>query len=211
MLRARSQPLKFRVSVLVPCDAKHVRHLSDLIAAYEAQTVRPDEIVVAGPSGLVGSAAVRIPVQYAPGSGAAGANRNRAAAVAKGDVFLYQDADDLPHPRRVEIVKALFERYELDHLVHDFFRDLADLRRDRRLDDALARVNYWAKHAQLSRITNGNIATSRGVFAVVRWDERPTRREDTDYNVTAIARFPKTSALLRMGLLQYRQNLSSAR
>jgi hypothetical protein len=37
-----------------------------------------------------------------------------------GDIILYQDADDLPHPQRVEIVKQYFETHDIVHLTHSY-------------------------------------------------------------------------------------------
>ena len=39
----------------------------------------------------------------------AGDNRNCACEKASGDIFITQDADDIPHPQRIEIIKYMFK------------------------------------------------------------------------------------------------------
>jgi len=50
----------------------------------------------------------------------AGPNRNSACEHAIGDIFICQDADDLPHPQRIEIIKYFFENFDVNHLIHCF-------------------------------------------------------------------------------------------
>ena len=110
---------RLRVSVVIPCAGKHVSLLPTLLEHLSTQTRIPDEIVVST-SGCALSEVPSLDVELVHSKRllSAGANRNRASAIASSDVLIYQDADDVPHPQRVEIIAAMFERYEIDHLMH---------------------------------------------------------------------------------------------
>src|SRR5574342_668927 len=110
------------VSVVVPCAHSHVAHLAQLVAALHAQTPKPDQIVVAV-SGCEASVLPPLDAQvlHVPDRRTAGANRNRGTAATNGDIVVYQDADDLPHPQRLEIIAELFAKYQIDHLMHLFY------------------------------------------------------------------------------------------
>lgn len=214
--KKRSQ---LRTSVLIPCAGKHVSLLPDLVAVLRSQTRIPDEIVIAA-SGCPLSSLPSVDAQviHSPERITAGANRNRAAALASGDVFVYQDADDLPHPQRVEIVAGLFEMYEIEHLLHFFYYLKAEDSRFS-LDDAAARSRY---HAELMRepanynpglveyVANGNPAVTRAVARAVQWPEYPGVGEDQAFNRAVYARTKRT-AVTGLPLLTYRHDLSSFR
>src|SRR3990167_5690905 len=55
------------------------------------------------------------------GKQSAGKNRNIACSHAEGDILIAQDADDIPHPQRIEIIKYVFENYATEHLLHSYF------------------------------------------------------------------------------------------
>jgi glycosyltransferase involved in cell wall biosynthesis len=107
-------------SVIIPCHAPHFQYLEELLQSYERQTRPPDEVVIAlsGCSQLDPEAihklqeqAFAFPVRYICNEGpvSRGANRNLAAGQASGDVLVCQDADDVPHPKRIELCMRVFE------------------------------------------------------------------------------------------------------
>ncbi len=205
-------------SVLVPCAGAHVARLPELIAALRAQTRKPDEIIVAV-SGCKVSALKRLDVDlvHSVNPLSAGANRNRAGAIARGDVFIYQDADDLPHPQRVEIIASLFERYAIDHLMHYFYyREGSSTRFS--LDEAAARSEYYQELMHEVRyrtglvkyVTNGNVAVSRTLARLVPWPEHFKVGEDQQFNREIYARTKRT-AVTPLPLITYRQNFSTFR
>lgn len=212
------KPSKVRTSVLIPCAGKHIALLPELVATLRAQTRSPDEIVIAA-SGCPLSSLPNVDAQviHSPDRITAGANRNRAAAVASGDVLIYQDADDLPHPQRVEIIAGLFESYEIDHLLHYFYY-LKDEASRFTLDDAAARSRYHAalmsevgyKTGLVEYVANGNAAVTRAIARAVQWPEHPGIGEDQAFNRSVYARTKRT-AVVPLPLLTYRHNLSSFR
>jgi glycosyltransferase involved in cell wall biosynthesis len=113
-----------RTSVIIPCIAKHQHHLPDLVRRLENQTVRPDEIVIAisnttdDTMPLLRSIASPIPIALCVSAKEcfAGENRQRGSEFAIHELLIYQDADDLPHPQRIEITKYFFQNYSVLHL-----------------------------------------------------------------------------------------------
>jgi len=214
--RARKE--RKSVSVIVPCSHKHVRLLPALIEHLGAQTRKADEIVVAvsgcaaAPAALAG---VRILHSSAPQT--CGHNRNHASEVAVGDVLIYQDADDLPHPQRVEIIAGLFETYEIEHLMHHYFYKTSEPRTFT-LEEAVVCSAYYAepklgsspKVGADSGVTNGNVAIARTVFQAVRWPSSFGIGTDQTFNRAVYARFTRT-AVTQLPLLTYRHDLSSFR
>ena len=203
--RAPRRPLG--ISVVVPCAHSHVQHLPGLVAALHAQTRKPEQIVVA----ISGCAASALPhldaeVIHSPDRQTAGRNRNRGSSISRGDVIIYQDADDLPHPQRVEIIAGLFETYQIDHLMH-FYDRSAEQVHELSFKKAAKRTAYRKKPG-VGGVTNGNPAIARSLFERVQWPERPGAGEDTEFNAAAYA-CTKLTAVTKLSLLTYRQHLSS--
>jgi len=99
-----------QLSVIIPALNESV-HLPNLLDALNTQTCPPDEIIVAdagskdGTVELARERGARIVQGGMPGPG-----RNAGARVAQGDVFLFLDADVLPHPDFVERALDEFRR-----------------------------------------------------------------------------------------------------
>ena len=106
-------------------------YIKELLTAYEKQTVLPDEIVISVsqvqkiPNNILdelqqGSWLFSVTILSSKKQLFAGQNRNIAGTHAKGDILICQDADDLPHSQRVEIIKYFFEQYNPDFLMHQY-------------------------------------------------------------------------------------------
>ena len=152
------------VSVVVPCAGLHVAHLAGLVASLRSQTRAPEQIVVA----VSGCEISALPVLDAlvlhrPDRQTAGANRNHGSAAATGDVLIYQDADDIPHPQRVEIIAGLFEKYEIEHLMHFFYYYIA--RNESFSVREAAKRSRYRTTTIAAGITNGNPAIARSLWA----------------------------------------------
>lgn len=210
---------QLKTSVLVPCAGAHVARLPELISALRSQTRKPDEIIVAASGCKVSDlAAIDVDVVHSPRPLSAGANRNRAAAIASGDVFIYQDADDLPHSQRVEIIAGLFEAYAIDHLMHYFYyREGAASQFS--LEEAASSSEYYSglmrevrryRKGLVEYVTNGNVAVSRAIARAVPWPEHFKVGEDQQFNRAVYARTKRT-VVTPLPLLTYRQNFSTFR
>lgn len=121
-----------RISVFIPCTPAHCKYLPGVIAAYLCGTQKPDEIVVV----LSGVKDIRyldlrdvedrircsysckfIKVQEPMRPGPV---RQMAKGLCTGDVIVYQDADDMPHSQRVEVVGRYFNGKDIVHLNHSY-------------------------------------------------------------------------------------------
>jgi len=121
-------------SVIVPCTFSHIKHLPELIESLNAQTVYPDEVVISISQfdELVECNESKIVSQlknnpypyilkiltsknrYFPGT-----NRNIAIENSCGDIIICQDADDIAHPQRIELIKKTYEETSFNLLIHN--------------------------------------------------------------------------------------------
>lgn len=233
-LELRLTPLKMTTSIIIPCHYAHFEHIEELLEHYKHQSVIPDEVVIS----LSGSAHLsadvinkirdavwpfRLIINESSQILSAGQNRNIACTLSLGDLLICQDADDLPHPQRVEIIKYLFENFMLDHLMHFFYYtranyDIKTTQYSLKLDEIDPLVDYGYRYEDVLSegggtlgqiaIHNGNVAITRSLFEEVKWPELFNRREDTDFNIAVYQRFPY-KALLKFPLIFYRQFLST--
>lgn len=120
---------KDTVSVVIPCKPGHIGNLPAVIQAYMCGTVAPLEIII----GMCLAAEVKDQIRELRAMDKvlvvetsqntkilAGDNRNAVLPAVSGDIVLYQDADDLPSPQRVEIIKHIFHIYSVVHVSHGF-------------------------------------------------------------------------------------------
>lgn len=121
------------VSVIIPCTSSHLQYIPDLLEAIEQQTSIPDEVVISiskvtendlnfieafkshpWPFSLL--------VYSSPKRQFAGDNRNIAIKHSSGEVIVCQDADDFPHPQRIEIIRDVYNTQPFDLLLHFYVR-----------------------------------------------------------------------------------------
>lgn len=120
-----------KVSVIIPTTPEHAPYLGVLLAALAQGTEKPEQVVVSVSQAPLATAdALRVLERLGrdlfddfimlrhDGRMRHGPNRQAASERASGDILIYQDADDLPHPQRVQVVKHFFARYDIMHLNH---------------------------------------------------------------------------------------------
>lgn len=207
-----------RMSVVVPCYYKHASFLIDLIRAYEAQTRLPFEMIIAlSQAGKVDPAILesiqqgsfKFPVKLlcSDQQATAGENRNRACSAAQGTIIVCQDADDLPHPQRLEIIGYFFKTYPIHHLMHQFAQEnIIDLVYDpKQIPYKILRD--FEKIWECGLVTNGNVAFARHVFEQVQWSKR-ILGEDVVFNSSVYDLFHH-NVVLEVPLIAYRAQFSS--
>lgn len=107
-------------AVAVPCYYKHFKYLPGFLESLTRQTRLPKEVVISLsqvehlPAEEVdaleaGPWPFRLEILRRAGVFMEGSNRTNAARHCSADVILCIDADDIPHPQRVEAVVQLFE------------------------------------------------------------------------------------------------------
>lgn len=214
-------PQEQTVSVIIPCHSTHAECLIPLLQNYAEQTVQPEEVIVALsdaeqlPFGWVEALKNRefpFPVQWLVCGKklSAGANRNRACQIAKGDILLLQDADDIPHPQRVEVVKHFFKKYRVDHLMHFYVNALSPQFSQYQLEEIPHQTIRAYQETEPMPVTYGCPAISRKVFRRLRWRTQFEAGEDCLFVQRLYQKFPK-SVIIEAPLLLYRNELSSFR
>ncbi len=219
-LEKRETPLHLKTSVIIPCASSHFPLLEGLLTSYAKQTRLPDEIVISlSEAESVGQLSIAALEQKSWGFAlkiiphekklVPGANRNAACHASTGDLILCQDADDLPHPQRVEIIAALFENYWLDHLIHQWIPSsqpfepifLAGV------EELVDSFQHYTK-IDIADLHNGSVSFLREVFSKVHWKPIAFISEDVIFNQHAYA-LCKNKAILKLPLIQYRFELST--
>lgn len=105
----------------------HIPHLKRLFASIEAQTRKPDMVVVSC------SSTEPHEIQYSPESYSfplsiythsekrnCAQNRNDAASMLTTDIISFMDADDIMHPQRMEIILDSFVKYDICIFMHNY-------------------------------------------------------------------------------------------
>lgn len=218
-----SETTHLKTSIIIPCHPRHACHLCELISLYEEQTVLPDEIVISlSESNQVSEEIIHtiestpwaFPVKLLKSDKKlyAGQNRNRACDKASGDIFICQDADDLPHSQRVEIIRYFFEIYKPDFIMHEYKPLKIDEIPLYALHEDLSQIKFMRpqSHRQIVRmpVTNGNIAIAQHVFRKHQWSAEKNG-QDVLYCRELFKLFAKRY-ILQTPLLIYRTYLTSA-
>lgn len=215
------EPRHLSTSVIIPCAASHFRLIPELLNLYNEQTTPPDEVVVSlsechriSDSELEATENVpwkfQLKIVKNGGTLSAGQNRNIAFAHSTGDLILPHDADDLPHPQRVEVVKHVFEHYEVDHLFHLWIPpEINFVPYDQ--DHLTAKYLTTYSTAEMFAIHNAYSCALRSVCEKVKWPEHFNRSEDTEFN-QFVYKDPSIvhKAILFADFVKYRFNLSTS-
>lgn len=109
---------KTTVSVNIPCAVSHIEYLPRLLQSYANQTSVPEEVVISISSVKSNKHKKQIEsikkkkypfklkIISSTSNKKAGANRNTCAENSSGNLIVNQDADDLPHKQRIQIIKS---------------------------------------------------------------------------------------------------------
>lgn len=120
-----------KTSLIIPVIPKHFENLPAILDQYLQGTVIPDEVVISLSEAHIINADLRnnLKKNYAEKFTDLtlletdqkllhGPNRQHASDVAKNEILIYQDADDRPHPQRIEVIKYFFEHNDIMQLNH---------------------------------------------------------------------------------------------
>jgi len=121
-----------KTSVVIPATNGNFGYLNCILRHYEDGSVRPDEVVISISNAhlLDGAEIDKLENKFGKSfivnilrhdqKMIQGPNRDAATMEATGDIIISNDADDMPHPRRVEIIQGMFERHGIVHLNHAY-------------------------------------------------------------------------------------------
>lgn len=204
--------LSLQTSVIVPCHQKHVCHLPELLEQLSLQTVCPDEVVISA-SGLVVENELmlnsleahawpfQLKILRSQAYNNAAKNRNNCLKSVSHDLIICQDADDLPHPQRIEIIKYFFEKYGIFHLLHSFI-DIK-LASDYLLKYDLDKIptikvqNHQELYVRNIKVANGPCAFRRSVLRKVKgWNTAFNLSEDNRFNSEVYKNFKNKCMVL---------------
>ncbi|MFZ4099815.1 MAG: glycosyltransferase family 2 protein [Chlamydiia bacterium] len=199
-------------SMLIPCHHRHAQYLPDLLHRLEQQTRLPDEVVISlsgiamlSRSVLKDLTQISFPrkVRWVLHNHTVtrGGNRNAAASKATGDILICQDADDAPHPQRIEAMMRVFEEFEEVEMVlhgcailphaelnrpgtwHLSDEEFQELRFDLGALPLFPIVDENSLQDEHHPLVNGVPGLRSWAFnAGMRWIETPSPREDCLFN-----------------------------
>jgi len=120
-----------KISNVIPCTPTHFLELGPRLDDIVEGTRVPEEIVISLSNAHMVSLSVmeKMEKEYSQKvekftllqhnkTMTHGPNRQAGSEKAFGDLIIYQDADDIIHPRRLEIIEYFFENYDIVHLNH---------------------------------------------------------------------------------------------
>ncbi len=208
-------------SIIVPCYPGHAKYIPALIEYYNNQTVLPDEMIFSFSEAWKITDEERCAIVNAQPKFSinliifeevkyAGQNRRAACDIAMGDLLLCQDADDIPHPQRVEIIKKTFENNQIDLLLHRWKPSGDNKFMEQKYQSKrifLYQIKHWKRHQFIDYIHYGNVCIRRSVLDKVTWSDMKNG-EDVTF-VQDVLKHGFKVGILDAYLVSYRNELSS--
>jgi cellulose synthase/poly-beta-1,6-N-acetylglucosamine synthase-like glycosyltransferase len=231
-----------KISVAIPCTPHHFVHsLTEVLKAYESGIIVPDEVVVSlseAPriKSLKGSEESRnylslcvqnkvfkeFKILSHLGRKTHGPNRQAASMASSGDVIIYGDADDIPHPQRVQVLAHCFESTDALHINHWWCHETCEFVNfnledigahtsdevNRKMIDPFSHPNYpRVGYGDIfGRTHGGNTAVRREVLEEVGWKDwgelGNAPAEDWLFCYEVASRFRK-SVIVPVDLIKY--------
>ncbi len=215
-------------SVVIPCVPKHLPYVYKLLLHYKDQTLRPYEIIIALSEKKETDKQLRkiiekkewpfkVVIKATSKKQRAGENRNRGARAARGDIIIFQEADDIPHPQLIEIVTHLFTNHKIVHLLyqwipHPFWLTIPDsIQNFIPYNKELITTEPLLDPEQLitRRLTNGQPCVLRTALRTVAWPTEINIGEDIEFNRRMMNHFPRQSLIVHAYLSIYNKQRSS--
>lgn len=122
-----------KTSLVIAATNGNFPYLSCILAHYRDGTIKPDQVVISisnahlvNPIELYGlkrkysSIFEDLKILEHNQTMIQGPNRDAASMAADNEIVISNDADDFPHPQRIEIIKHFFENYDILHLNHGY-------------------------------------------------------------------------------------------
>jgi hypothetical protein len=199
------------IGVAIPCYKPHIPNLKACLDSIEAQTTKPDDVVVVcsstEPTDIPSDWNYTFPLRIITRSDRRNAaqNRNEAASHLNTDFISFFDGDDIMYTNRIESVKTC----DVDILLHAFSEtDKCGKEPSTYLRNILARApsgcavcvtNYTAL------IHHAHVTCRRSILEHVRFHEEPEyeRREDAVFCGDVLARKNITSVYIPQPLSLY--------
>jgi hypothetical protein len=127
-----------KVGICIPCYYGHVGYLDCVLASITRQTIVPDIVSISiseypeeQPSPIYNSELFKIVITTTSEQKNAAENRNIAAnkIIEEVDILSFFDADDYCAPKRIEVIKDIFENHDTDLFLHSYFEWTQELQK----------------------------------------------------------------------------------
>jgi hypothetical protein len=218
--------------VFIPTIPSRFNKLENLVNLYNAGTVKPDEIIINASSvnsdnyniliNLFNKNIHNLKIIPHRTHLEAGPNRQMAQYISQSDVIVYQDDDDLPSDKRLEIIKSYFETMDIVCLNHGYvYNDiLPELKNISIIESQKLYEHYFpngileeCKHYNsygdgFFPICAGPVSIKKNVLNVVQWKEKCNitltnfKAEDFQFCMEVLHKFNK-SLLIDSKIYQY--------
>lgn len=211
-----------KISVVIPCHFLHFNYLYNLCKIYERQTYLPHEIVIVL-SEFNRMKYIKIKelknikfkfnvkiievLEKSP----AGNNRYIGSKKAEGDIIVFQDADDIPHFQRLEIINKIFQdNPEINHLTHAYSKRFLNIAF--KLDKIPTQIfthNMFNDHKEMAKYSlhNGAIGIRKDIIDKIEWERKLLTGQDVKQNRHIFRKYGKF-ILIKLPLYFYRRELS---
>ncbi len=209
------------LGIAIPCYKNHIGPLKNLLDSIERQTKKPDKVVISSSSteqkDLPQFEHYSFPFFIITTSEKKNAaqNRNIAASHLDTDIISFIDADDLIHYQRLEIIYKCFISTNCKLVLHSFqwgrrpdteitYYIDPEYQKGVLYNYAGLRVNH-AIYNDPDIIVNGYSTITKDIFNIIKYDESESQfgREDTEFNLQIIDRFPDECYFIHLPLMYY--------
>ncbi len=225
---------KSDISLVIPCIHIHFEYIISLLKLYESQTLVPEEVIlVITNADKLESHEIdelknkkfkfALKIIEINRLSYSGNTRYIGAKNVSKNIIIFQDADDIPHSQRLEMIKYFFDKYPgIVHVCHKWSKtpdtfNQKNYEIPNNCKKSIKKVKYVipqfnmfsaTRYRKLEHVANGNIGIRRKIVNNLNWYRRMSRKQDIALNVDIANKYRKT-LFIREELYLYRSDNSS--
>ena len=217
------------ISVCIPCHEKHIIHLQKLLHNIINQTLKPKQIIIIISEyksintndviieklfDIIKDTNIELIIKKYFSVQYANTNRKIATELVTGDIIVFQDADDIPHKQRLEIINYFFMKFDCVHLLHgwkNFFTNNNLNIHEIEYINIISSNNFpfnIKKNNKNLCIHNGVLSFKTCILKDIVWNNLK-KGQDVELNKFIIDKFKNTILLDNYNIYNYRNELSS--
>lgn len=213
------------ITVVIPCHYLHFNHLDNLLKILNAQSKLPNEvIIVLSEANKLKKDKInalkekkfkyKLILHEINEISYAGNNRYIGSKKGSGNIIIFQDADDIPHKQRIELIDHVFLKYQnINHITHSY-REEKDINNQKKYikgktEAIKIEFNIFNDHVLTDsyKITNGNIAIRKKIIDEIDWLKERKRGQDIGLNRIIFRKY-KSFIHINVPLLYYRRRFT---